>query len=76
MIIVTHFSSGDLSRNRELINQVLLNLLFVVKLSILSFPALASVLLLLTAEMSVSLLFLVMWWALLLFTAGAAFVSC
>ena len=56
--------------------EMLGQLLFVVKLSILSFPALASVLLLLTAEMSVSLLFLVKWWALLLFTAGAAVVSC
>ena len=53
--------------------EMLGQLLFVVKLSL---PVLASVLLLLTAEMSVSLLFLVKWWALLLFTAGAAFVSC
>ena len=53
--------------------EMLGQLLFVVKLSL---PVLAAVLLLLTAEMSVSLLFLVKWWALLLFTAGAAFVSC
>ena len=53
--------------------EMLGQLLFVVKLSL---PVLASVLLLLTAEMSVSLLFLGKWWALLLFTAGAAFVSC
>ena len=44
-------------------------LLFVVKMPILSFPALVSVLLLFTAEISVSLLFLVKWWDLLLYIA-------